>query len=125
MPPPAPPVSAPEVRRRIMIGTYVLSAGFYDAYYTQAQKVRTLIARDFEAGMGRMRPDPRADCAKRGLRPGRKDQRPAGDVSERRVRSARLAGRTARDVGAGRSQQRRPCRLGLADHRQSARRWLC
>jgi aspartyl-tRNA(Asn)/glutamyl-tRNA(Gln) amidotransferase subunit A len=38
----------PEVKRRIMIGTYVLSAGFYDAYYTQAQKVRTLIARDFE-----------------------------------------------------------------------------
>ena len=39
----------PEVKRRIMIGTYVLSAGFYDAYYTQAQKVRTLIARDFDA----------------------------------------------------------------------------
>jgi len=38
-----------EVKRRIMIGTYVLSAGFYDAYYTQACKVRTLIARDFEA----------------------------------------------------------------------------
>ena len=38
----------PEVRRRIMIGTYVLSAGFYDAYYTQAQKVRALIARDFD-----------------------------------------------------------------------------
>ena len=38
----------PEVKRRILIGTYVLSAGFYDAYYTQAQKVRTLIARDFE-----------------------------------------------------------------------------
>ena len=36
-----------EVRRRILIGTYVLSAGFYDAYYTQAQKVRTLISRDF------------------------------------------------------------------------------
>lgn len=36
-----------EVKRRIMIGTYVLSAGFYDAYYTQAQKVRTLISRDF------------------------------------------------------------------------------
>ena len=42
----------PEVKRRIMIGTYVLSAGFYDAYYTQAQKVRTLIARDFEAAFG-------------------------------------------------------------------------
>ncbi|GGA08789.1 MAG: Asp-tRNA(Asn)/Glu-tRNA(Gln) amidotransferase GatCAB subunit A [Sphingomonadales bacterium CG12_big_fil_rev_8_21_14_0_65_65_10] len=37
-----------EVKRRVMIGTYVLSAGFYDAYYTQAQKVRTLVARDFE-----------------------------------------------------------------------------
>ena len=37
----------PEVKRRILIGTYVLSAGFYDAYYTQAQKVRALIARDF------------------------------------------------------------------------------
>ena len=38
-----------EVKRRILIGTYVLSAGFYDAYYTKAQKVRALIARDFEA----------------------------------------------------------------------------
>ena len=37
----------PEVKRRILIGTSVLSAGFYDAYYTQAQKVRTLISRDF------------------------------------------------------------------------------
>jgi aspartyl-tRNA(Asn)/glutamyl-tRNA(Gln) amidotransferase subunit A len=37
-----------EVRRRVMIGTYVLSAGYYDAYYLKAQKVRTLIKRDFE-----------------------------------------------------------------------------
>lgn len=37
----------PEVKRRIMIGTYALSSGYYDAYYGQAQKVRTLIARDF------------------------------------------------------------------------------
>jgi aspartyl-tRNA(Asn)/glutamyl-tRNA(Gln) amidotransferase subunit A len=37
-----------EVRRRIMIGTYVLSSGYYDAYYLRAQKVRTLIKRDFE-----------------------------------------------------------------------------
>ena len=42
----------PEVKRRILIGTYVLSAGFYDAYYTKAQKVRALIARDFEAVWG-------------------------------------------------------------------------
>ena len=37
-----------EVRRRVMIGTFVLSSGYYDAYYLRAQKVRTLIARDFE-----------------------------------------------------------------------------
>jgi aspartyl-tRNA(Asn)/glutamyl-tRNA(Gln) amidotransferase subunit A len=37
----------PEVKRRIMLGTYALSAGYYDAYYGQAQKVRTLISRDF------------------------------------------------------------------------------
>ena len=37
----------PEVKRRIMLGTYALSAGYYDAYYLKAQKVRTLIARDF------------------------------------------------------------------------------
>jgi aspartyl-tRNA(Asn)/glutamyl-tRNA(Gln) amidotransferase subunit A len=41
-----------EVRRRIMIGTYVLSAGYYDAYYLRAQKVRTLIKRDFESVFG-------------------------------------------------------------------------
>ncbi len=39
----------PEVKRRIIIGTYALSSGYYDAYYGQAQKVRTLIARDFAA----------------------------------------------------------------------------
>ena len=39
----------PEVKRRIMIGTHALSAGYFDAYYGQAQKVRTLIIRDFEA----------------------------------------------------------------------------
>ena len=39
----------PEVKRRIMLGTYALSSGFYDAYYWSAQKVRTLIARDFAA----------------------------------------------------------------------------
>jgi aspartyl-tRNA(Asn)/glutamyl-tRNA(Gln) amidotransferase subunit A len=37
----------PEVKRRVLIGTYVLSAGYYDAYYNKARRVRTLIARDF------------------------------------------------------------------------------
>jgi len=39
----------PEVKRRIMLGTYVLSAGYYDAYYLKAQQVRTLISRDYDA----------------------------------------------------------------------------
>ncbi|ANY09787.1 Asp-tRNA(Asn)/Glu-tRNA(Gln) amidotransferase subunit GatA [Pseudonocardia sp. HH130630-07] len=42
----------PEVKRRIMLGTYALSSGYYDAYYGQAQKVRTLIGRDFDAAFG-------------------------------------------------------------------------
>src|SRR5262249_18501348 len=43
----------PEVKLRIMLGTYALSAGYYDAYYGQAQRVRTLIIRDFEAAFAR------------------------------------------------------------------------
>src|SRR5262245_41708376 len=42
-----------EVKRRILIGTYVLSHGYYDAYYLQAQKLRRLIARDFEEAFKR------------------------------------------------------------------------
>jgi len=44
----------PEVKRRIMLGTYALSAGYYDAYYGKAQQVRTLIARDFAAAYERV-----------------------------------------------------------------------
>ncbi len=44
----------PEVKRRIILGTYALSAGYYDAYYGSAQKVRTLIARDFDAAFGQV-----------------------------------------------------------------------
>jgi len=44
----------PEVKRRIMIGAYALSAGYYDAYYNQAQKVRTLIARDLDEAYERV-----------------------------------------------------------------------
>ena len=43
-----------EVRRRILIGTYVLSAGYYDAYYLKAQKIRALIKRDFDEAFGRV-----------------------------------------------------------------------
>jgi len=43
-----------EVKRRVLIGTYVLSAGYYDAYYLKAQRVRALIARDFEEAYKRV-----------------------------------------------------------------------
>lgn len=43
----------PEVKRRIMLGTYALSAGYYDAYYLKAQKVRTLIKQDFDKAFGK------------------------------------------------------------------------
>ncbi len=45
---PASMALGPEVKRRIMLGTYALSAGYYDAYYLKAQKVRTLIRQDFD-----------------------------------------------------------------------------
>jgi aspartyl-tRNA(Asn)/glutamyl-tRNA(Gln) amidotransferase subunit A len=44
----------PEVKRRIMLGTYVLSAGYYDAYYLKAQQVRTLVRRDYERAFERV-----------------------------------------------------------------------
>src|SRR5438128_3519919 len=44
----------PEVKRRIMLGTYVLSAGYYDAYYLKAQRVRALIKKDFEEAFQRV-----------------------------------------------------------------------
>ncbi len=44
----------PEVKRRIMLGTYALSAGYYDAYYIKGQRVRSLIARDFSEALQRV-----------------------------------------------------------------------
>jgi len=43
-----------EVKRRIMLGTYALSAGYYDAYYRKAQKVRSLLARDFDEAFAKV-----------------------------------------------------------------------
>ena len=92
-----------EVRRRILIGTYVLSAGYYDAYYLKAQQVRALIARDFDAGLRALRRDPDADRAVAPpSRIGEKMRRSARDVPERRVhRAVDLAGGLPGDLGAG------------------------
>ncbi len=109
-----------EVRRRIMIGTYVLSAGFYDAYYTQAQKVRALIARDFEQAWEPMRPDPCANRTECRLWPGRENQRSAVDVSERRVRCACARWRDCLQCRCRVGSISKGLPLGLADHRQGA-----
>ena len=58
----------PEVRRRILTGAYVLSAGFYDAFYAQAQRVRQLIANDFARAFERRRRDRGPDDAERRVR---------------------------------------------------------
>ena len=106
-----------EVRRRIMIGTYVLSAGYYDAYYLRAQKIRTLIKRDFDLAYAVGRgcdPDPGDAVArfrawrKRLVRSGRnvsqrrlhrdgEHGRSAGPRGSRRPRVGRIAARPAID----------------------------
>ena len=105
----------PEVKRRIMIGTYALSAGYYDAYYNQAQKVRTLIARDLDEAYKKRR---RADLARdpdHRVPAGGEGRRSAGDVPVRPVHAAAEPGRPLRDVGAvgavaGRQPAGRACR---------------
>ena len=102
----------PEVRRRIMIGTYVLSAGFYDAYYTQAQKVRALISQDFEKAFAHCDVilAPTAPSAAFGL--GDKSEDPlAMYLNDVFAVPASLAGLPAMSVPAGLNSQGLP--LGL------------
>ena len=88
-----------EVKRRIILGTYVLSSGYYDAYYLRAQKVRTLIRNDFDAAFEQVdailtptSPTPSLQ-ARRALR------RSARDVSQRYLHDLGQPRRTARDLG--------------------------
>ena len=99
-----------EVKRRIMLGTYALSAGYYDAYYGKAQKVRTLIIRDFAAAYERFDVLHLADVAHDRLPARRQDRRPDGDVHERRVHHPLEPVRRPGDLGALRHRLRRPAR---------------
>ena len=87
-----------EVKRRIMIGTYVLSAGYYDAYYLRAQRVRSLIKRDFDIGVRRRdRRDPDPGDADRRLRDrGDGDGLADRDVPQRHLHRDGEHGRPAR-----------------------------
>ncbi len=78
-----------EVKRRIMTGTYVLSAGYYDAYYLKAQQVRQLISGGLRARLRRGGRGDRPDVADAGVRPRREDQRPDHDVPERHLHDRR------------------------------------
>ena len=101
-----------EVKRRILIGTYVLSAGFYDAYYTQAQKIRTLISRDFAEAFSKCDVilAPTAPTAAFGL--GEKSDDPlAMYLNDVFAVPASLAGLPAMSVPAGLNRQGLP--LGL------------
>ena len=115
-----------EVKRRIMLGTYALSSGYYDAYYGQAQKVRTRIAEDFDTAFadGRLRRHP--DLALGRLRARREDRRPALDVPQRLLHGADEPGRDPGDLdagGAGRAGGRRRRAAGrLPDRRSGLRR---
>jgi aspartyl-tRNA(Asn)/glutamyl-tRNA(Gln) amidotransferase subunit A len=103
-----------EVRRRVLIGTYVLSAGYYDAYYLKAQKVRALIARDFAAAFDKV------DCLLTPTAPsaafaiGEKQDDPiAMYLNDLFTVSADLAGLPAISVPAGLSADGLPLGLQL------------
>ena len=104
--PPAAKGFGAEVRRRILVGTYVLSAGYYDAYYRKAQRVRALIADDFRqvfaSGRGSAAD---AHHAHAGVQGGREDRGSGRDVPRRHLRLRRQPRRAAGGEPAGRPQR--------------------
>ncbi len=80
-----------EVKRRIMIGTYVLSHGYYDAYYLQAQKLRRMIADDFQACVQPVRRDRRPGRADGRVEARREGRRSGPDLPRRHLHAARRA----------------------------------
>ena len=100
-----------EVKRRIMLGTYALSAGYYDAYYGRAQRVRTKIAEDFARAFADGRLHRHADRADGRVRARCEDERPAGDVPERLLHGADVARRDSRR-SRSRADSAKGCRSG-------------
>ena len=98
-----------EVKRRIMLGTYALSSGYYDAYYGTAQKVRTKIAEDFAAAFERFDFVVTPTSPWTAFELGAKAVGSAGDVPQRLLHGADVARRDPRDLDSG-GTQRRACR---------------
>ena len=101
-----------EVKRRIMLGTYALSAGYYDAYYGQAQKVRTLIIRDFARAYESFDVLLSPTSPTTAFELGAEDRGPAGDVPQRRVHHPVEPGRPRGDHRAVRHGRVRPAGRG-------------
>ena len=114
-----------ECKRRIMLGTYVLSAGYYDAYYLKAQKVRALVARDYaqafeqvDAIVGPVSPLP-------GVQAGREGGRSDVHVSFRHLhRDGRPGGHPLHER-AGREDRRKDCRWGCRSWRITSTKPPC
>ena len=99
-----------EVKRRIMLGTYVLSAGYYDAYYLKAQQVRTLIRRDYERAFEHVDVVAMPTSPTPAFKLGERVSRSAADVSGRHLHGQREPRRPAGDQRAVRLHGRPACR---------------
>ena len=97
-----------EVKRRIILGTYALSAGYYDAWYGSAQKVRTLIIDDFQEGLRKGRRARRPDQPGHRLQVRREDRGPDGHVRHRHHHHSGQPRRRAGNEHPGRPERRRP-----------------
>ena len=103
-----------EVKRRIMLGTYVLSAGYYDAYYLKAQKVRTLITRDFDEAFKKVDVIAAPTCPTPAFRLGEKVNDPlAMYLADIYTVTANLAGIPGISVPCGESAEKLPIGLQL------------
>jgi aspartyl-tRNA(Asn)/glutamyl-tRNA(Gln) amidotransferase subunit A len=99
-----------EVKRRIMLGTYVLSAGYYDAYYLKAQRVRSLLARDFDEAFAKVDVIVTPTTPTPAFRLGEKSGRSAGHVPGGHFHRDRRSGGHSRNLDSLRQEQR-----GIAD----------
>ena len=103
-----------EVKRRIMLGTYALSAGYYDAYYLKAQKVRTLLTRDFEEAFQKVDAVITPTCPTAAFRLGEKSNDPlAMYLADIYTVTADLAGIPGISVPCGESSEKLPIGLQI------------
>ena len=114
-----------EVKRRIMIGTYALSSGYYDAYYKKASQVRALIKRDFDEAFTPVRRDPHPDDAHAGLQGRRKDRRSDADVPLRHLHDLDQPGRDPGDLRPLRLHRGRTSHRACSSWRAISRRGVC